>query len=57
MEGGEDQVPCEGSPDCHLRCRRIPQFSHHDDVRILPQDVPQAAGKIQADLRLDLNPD
>src|SRR6202158_4543789 len=41
--------------DGDLRRLQIADFAHHDDVWILPEDRPQAAGKRQLDLWVHLD--
>src|SRR5579862_6638 len=51
----EDQVPCERRAHGDLCGLQVANLAHHDDVRILPDDVPQSRGKSEANLRVDLN--
>src|SRR5208337_2844220 len=44
----------EGSLYGYLGCFKVPGFSYHNDVRVLPDNVPERIRKIQTYLRLDL---
>ena len=52
VQRGEHEMARHRRADGDIRRLVIADLADHDDVRILPQDVPQAAGKRQADLRL-----
>ena len=43
----KDNVPRKCSLDCKLCCFLVADFSHHDDVRVLPHHRAQGAGKTQ----------
>ena len=38
VEGAQDQVPRQRGFDGHISGFAVTDFSHHDDIRILPQD-------------------
>src|SRR5208283_1878600 len=44
----------EGRLYGYLGCFKVSCFSYHNDVRVLPYNVPERVRKIQAYLRLDL---
>ncbi len=43
----------EGGLDGKLGGLQVPYLSHQDDIRVLTQDMPQAPGEGQTDLRVD----
>ena len=51
VQRAENQVTRQRGPDGDVRRLAITNLTHHDHVRILPQDVPQAGGKRQPDIR------
>ena len=55
MDGREHDVPGERGLDRHARRVDVAALADHDDVRILPQDVAQAAGEGEADPLVDLH--
>src|ERR1035441_1499196 len=55
MQGGEDEVAGEGGADGDIGGFAVADFAHHDDVGILADDVAQAAGEGEADLRIDVD--
>ena len=55
VEGRIHEVPGEGGADSDIRRFAIPNFTHHDDIRILPDDMPETRGEIEADLRIHEN--
>jgi hypothetical protein len=54
VQGGKDQVPGQGGLDRHRRRLLVADFAHHDHVRILSEDVSQAASECHPFLLADL---
>ena len=55
VQRGEHQVAGERGLDRVLRRLRVADLAHHDDVRVLAQDVAQRAGEVEPDLGLHLH--
>ena len=55
MQCAENQVAGERSVDGHLSRLFVANLTDQDDIRIVPQEAPQAAGKIQPDAVIDLH--
>ena len=51
VQCAEDQVTRQRSADGDVRRLGVPNLTHHHHVRILPQDVPQAGGERQPNVR------
>src|SRR5439155_6805004 len=51
VQRAEHQVSGQRGANRDLRRLEVANFTHHDDVRVLAQDVAQADGKGQADVR------
>jgi hypothetical protein len=48
MQGGQDQSAHQSCPARNFRGFLIPDFSHHNDIRVLPQKRPKRRRKGQA---------
>ena len=55
VKGGEDEVARERGADGDVRRLAVADLADHDDIGVLPQDVPQGTGEGQADLGPDLD--
>ena len=55
VQGGENHVAGQRRLHGDLGGLAVADLADHDDVRVLAQDRPQAGGKGQADLRVDLD--
>jgi hypothetical protein len=51
VQGAKNQVTGKGSPDRDFRGLEVANFADHDHVRVLAQNVAQAHGKGEADVR------
>ena len=52
VKRGEDHVAGERRLQRDLRRLAVADLAHHDDVRILPEDVAERLGEAEPDLRL-----
>ena len=57
VQGAEDQVAGQRSPDGDLRGFEVAHFPHHDYVRVAAQNAAQSGGEAQPDLGPDGNLD
>ena len=55
VQGRQHQVTGHGAAQADFDRLLIAHLPHQQDVRVLPQGGPQYGGKIQTDLRVDLN--
>ena len=55
VQGAEDKVAGHGRADRDLGGLDVANFADHDDVRVLAQDVAQAVGEGEADLRFHVD--
>ena len=55
VQRGIDEVTGKRGADGDVRGLAIANFTDHDDVGILTDDVPHSGGERQADLRIDVD--
>ena len=55
MEGAQDEVSGEGGLDGDACGFLVPNFSDHDDVGVLSEDVSEAMGEGESDFGFDLH--
>ena len=55
VQRGEDQVTRHRRANGDFRRLEVANFTDHDDVRVLPQNVPQAVGEGEVDLRFHVD--
>ena len=51
MQRAKNEVPGHGRANGNVRRLHVANFSHHDDIGILPQDMAQPLGEGEVDLR------
>ena len=55
VKGAENEMACHGRFDGNLRCFMISNFTHHDNIRVLPQKWSQSGGKRHSHFVLDMD--
>ena len=55
MQRTKDQVACQRGLNSNLRCLQVSNFTHQNDVRILPQNRTQTRRKRNANVMVDLD--
>ena len=54
VQTGDHQMPGQSRAHCHAGCRSVPDLTDHDDVRIVPHQLPDAVRIVEILLFIDL---